>query len=383
MRIDTLHVQNFRGFVEREFHLHPQFNVLIGDNATGKTAALEALAVAMNSWFLGIEGVSSRDVRDEDVRLVGRGFNGEYTFEPQYPVVIAAHGNVEGEQVSWRRTRWGKRGNTDPGDVAHLQHLASRVEQAVRSGEPVTLPLIAYYGTGRLWNPVRGARTRTRSERALQALREAEEVFNSDERDVLLNALLRNAEKIDSPGAERSRFAGYRDSMGPQIDHRELTRWLKRQAWASFEEGRESVVYTLVRTVLAGMVEGAEAVGYAPRRGEVVVRFSDGRVQPFGNLSDGQRTVLALTGDIAIRMARLNPHLGEHALAQTPGVVLIDELDMHLHPSWQRRITDDLRTMFPQIQFVTTTHSPLVVGSLEPDEVLRLDDPSIHVPNPP
>jgi predicted ATP-binding protein involved in virulence len=382
MRIDTLRVQNFRGFAEREFGLHPQFNILIGDNATGKTAALEALAVAMSTWFQGIEGAAPRGVREEDVRLVGRGFDGDYTFEQQYPVVIEADGQVSGEWVSWRSIRSGKRASGS-GDAAVLEHLAKRADQAVRDGEPVTLPLIAYYGTGRLSKPVRNPRTRSPSERALQALRQVEGVFTPEERDALQKALRRNAEKVDSPRAELSRFAGYHDSMDPRIIQRDLTRWMERQAWTSFEEAHESTVYTLVRSVLAGMIEGAETVGYTPKRREVVVRFRDGSVQPLGNLSDGQRNVLALVGDIAIRMVRLNPHLGEGALAATPGVVLIDELDMHLHPTWQRRITDDLRTTFPRIQFVATTHSPLIIGGLQPEEVLRLDDPSIHVPNPP
>lgn len=73
-------------------------------------------------------------------------------------------------------------------------------------------------------------------------------------------------------------------------------------------------------------------------------------------------------------MAQLNPALGELAVEQTPGVVLIDELDLHLHPSWQRRIVNDLKRTFPKVQFIVTTHSPFIIQSLEEGELRRLHE---------
>jgi len=105
-----------------------------------------------------------------------------------------------------------------------------------------------------------------------------------------------------------------------------------------------------------------------------VVRFANGEHQPFMNLSDGQRCMLAVVGDLAQKAATLNPHLGEGVLVQTPGVVLIDELDLHLHPTWQRHVIEDLRATFPRIQFVCTTHSPFLIQSLRSgDELVMLD----------
>src|SRR5580704_4094594 len=63
-------------------------------------------------------------------------------------------------------------------------------------------------------------------------------------------------------------------------------------------------------------------------------------------------------------------------LAKTPGVVLIDELDVHLHPSWQRRVAADLKSTFPRMQFVCTSHSPQVIGEVAPEEVRQLDEPA-------
>jgi predicted ATP-binding protein involved in virulence len=129
------------------------------------------------------------------------------------------------------------------------------------------------------------------------------------------------------------------------------------------------------------MVEHATELRFDPRREEVVLLFEDREAQPFDNLSDGQRNVLALAGDIAMRMARLNPHLGEGALEETPGVVLIDEIDLHLHPTWQRHLTEDLRTLFPRVQFVATTHSPFIIQTMREGETIILDERQ-PVPNP-
>jgi predicted ATP-binding protein involved in virulence len=94
----------------------------------------------------------------------------------------------------------------------------------------------------------------------------------------------------------------------------------------------------------------------------------------FRQLSDGYRNIIGMVADIAYRCIKLNPHLGEDAVRNTPGIVLVDELDLHLHPNWQRRIVDDLKKAFPNIQFVATTHSPFIVQALKSEELVILDE---------
>ena len=95
---------------------------------------------------------------------------------------------------------------------------------------------------------------------------------------------------------------------------------------------------------------------------------------PFAQLSDGQRAMVALIADIARRICLLNPQMGKDVLTKTEGLVLIDELDIHLHPSWQRSIVKTLKTVFPKVQFIATSHSPQIIGSLKPEEVIVLND---------
>jgi len=340
MRIHHLSIQNFRCFQERSFQLTPSFNLLVGENASGKTAVLEALSVAMASLFLGILGLGERHLRRDDARLQAFHHSGELSFEAAYPVEVEAVGEVAGERIAWKRTLVSPTGRTTSYAAGQIKQAGARLDGAVRAGEPVTLPLIAYYGTGRLW----------------------------------LQPRARPAARTEARKAELSRFEGYRDAIDPRCSPRDLMRWVERQDYASYQERRESDVYRVVKRAMVAMVEHANDLRFDPRRNEVVLLFDDRNPQPFNNLSDGQRNMLAMAGDIAVRMARLNPHLGERVLAETPGIVLIDELDLHLHPTWQRHLVEDLRTLFPGVQFVATSHSPFIIQTMREGETIALDD---------
>ncbi len=139
----------------------------------------------------------------------------------------------------------------------------------------------------------------------------------------------------------------------------------------AIQEKKTIAVLEAVRQAILACVEGAIHVWFNVAQDELLLRFSDREV-PFAYLSDGYRNMLAMVADIAIRCATLNPAMKEEAIRKTPGVVLIDEIDLHLHPKWQRRVVNDLLAAFPNIQFVTTTHSPFIIQSLVPKEGIRL-----------
>lgn len=341
MRIDRLTVRNFRCFAERTFQLSPSFNLLVGENATGKTAVLEALSVAIGSLFLGIRGYGERHLRHDDARLqLFQHGTEEFTFDAAYPVEVEAVGEVDGQTAEWKRTLVSPTGRTTSYGASSIKDVARKLDDAVRAGASATLPIIAYYGTGRLWLQPR--------DRTPSAARTG---------------------KI-----ELSRFEGYRDAIDPRCSPRDLVRWIERQDYAAYQERRESDLYRIVKGAMVRMVEHARELRYDAKRQEVVLLFDGRDAQPFDNLSDGQRNILALAGDIAMRMARLNPHLSERALEETPGVVLIDEIDLHLHPTWQRHLTEDLRTLFPRVQFVATTHSPFIIQTMREGETIILDE---------
>lgn len=107
----------------------------------------------------------------------------------------------------------------------------------------------------------------------------------------------------------------------------------------------------------------------------IALRTAMGAILPFQMLSDGYRNVIKIILDIATRMCILNPYLKGEALKKTSEIVLIDEVDLSLHPTWQKRIMGILKEQFPRIQFICATHSPFIIQSLEEGELITLDQP--------
>ncbi|MBF0623347.1 MAG: AAA family ATPase [Magnetococcales bacterium] len=335
MKITELQTQNFHGFAAKELSLDPRFTLLVGNNASGKTSLLEALAVAMGGFLLGFPGIQGRSIGQEEVRRVVHVFDGLADLQPQYPAVVAARGQVADHAVSWRRGLYGPRGRTTRREAVELVALAEELRKAVAGGEQRPLPVLAYYGTQRLW----------RQKRELADM----------------------GPKI--PG----RLAGYRDCLDPASNHKHLTAWLRRQALIDAQRGQTSLhAHTIERVVLT-FLEGARSFRYDLAREELVLEMDDGPLFTFDMLSDGYRNMLAMVADIAWRATVLNPFFGQEAPQRTTGLVLIDEIDLHLHPKWQRRVVGDLRTAFPNLQFVATTHSPFIIQSLWEGSLYNLD----------
>jgi predicted ATP-binding protein involved in virulence len=103
------------------------------------------------------------------------------------------------------------------------------------------------------------------------------------------------------------------------------------------------------------------------------VAHKDHGLLPLSYLSDGIRNTVALVADVAHRCARLNPHFVEKATICTPGILLIDEVDLHLHPEWQQRIIRMLQTVFPNLQLILSTHSPQVLSTVDASQIRLID----------
>jgi predicted ATP-binding protein involved in virulence len=341
MRIDDLAIQNFNGFERRTFRFNPRFNLLVGDNATGKTSVLDALAVAAGSWFLGLRGYEkSPGIGAEEVRVAAHLHLDSYTFEKQFPSRIECAGVVMGKRISWARELQREGGRTTTAAAKPIIEIASQAEKRVRAGEEITLPLICNYGTERLW----------------------------------YEATHHAPKPAPNGGARRpSRFDGYRDCFSFTIQETALIDWIRDQSTASLQTKKDTIALGVVKSAIMQCVEGAKSLYYDGRYKDLVVVLDEHGPQLFDNLSDGQRIMLTLVGDLASRAAILNPHLADAALRDTPGIVIVDELDLHLHPKWQRHLIHDLKATFPSIQFIATTHSPQLVGEVKPDEIMLLD----------
>lgn len=340
MKIHRLEVTNFRSFSQRTFTFSDQFNVLIGENGAGKTAVLDALTIGVGIFLRGfsMEGISAPYLQGDDVRRSVYLKDGIATVEQQFPVLVQWSGRIEDEEVSWRSSR----GEDKPVPRVNRREpparSAVRWQGQVQAGEDITLPLISYYGTGRLWLPRR--------------------------------------DQLIEPAPPSSRLMGYVGCLNPASNQQQLLQWSKKMELVQLQQGRTIGTLEAVKRAVARCMAGWKRVWFDINQDDLLAEAEDGRQLPFRMLSDGVRNMLAMVADIAYRAAVLNPHLGEHAAEQTPGIVLVDELDLHLHPKWQRRVVDDLRTTFPQVQFVATTHSPFIIQSLRPGELINLEEPT-------
>ncbi len=333
MRLAKLKLENFRGFEAFDLELDPALTVLVGENASGKTSVLEGLAVAVGGVLNAMHAPGVRHIRDEDVRyetldvnaLVQRAFPGT--------ALVGVEGVINETRVVWQRKRDPSGGRTSQRTARQLAKVASALSSRVHLGEPVDLPVLAYYGTQRVW-------------------------------------LLKK--KSEAKRGVGRRFDGYTDALEPASNHKLLSEWMYQQTLAEIQASTPLPHVDAVRTAVLGVIEGATALRFDILRHELQVHFGGTRVVPFHYLSDGYRNMVALTADIAWRAAVLNAHHGALAPKLSPGLVLIDEVELHLHPRWQRRVLPDLRAVFPKIQFVVTTHSPQVVASAKRGQVMIL-----------
>ncbi len=361
MRIDQLHVENFKKFAVQDLDFHPQFTLMIGENGAGKTTVLDALAVAAGIWLVEPPDStlinSGRSILSNDIRLEPQSKGDRLQFVEKRPVVVKAKGHMaEQVDISWARQIGAGGTRTTNSEAKSALALIRRVYERDTAGEHVLCPVLAYYGAGRAWLP-------------------------SNER----------VQKSKGNGPAR-RWAAFYDCFNERIRFSDLNGWFSRETTERGNHGgRWRPGAEAVRRAILRCVPDATDVGYSADRDQIVLSIG-GEAQPLDNLSAGQRMMLAMIADLAIRAVTQNAfllpqdELGSQddplprVFAQTPGLVLIDEIDVHLHPIWQRRIVGDLKKLFPAIQFVGTSHSPQVIGELQSEEIRLMRDGRISQP---
>lgn len=353
LSIQTLRLRDYRCFESIDIDFHPQLTVLVASNGAGKTSILDAVAVAFGPYVGAFDEGVGKHFLPSDIRLsrVRDTASSEMEYAPK-GVRLEATGCVPGSLLAelvgddspcmWRRNLVGPiKAKTTIRDAKELIAYGKRQQEAVRTpGANVTLPLLAYYGTGRLWQ---------------------------------------QKKLTDAKLPRTSRTIGYSDCLDPASSYKSLVAWfrywstnaLKGQLDAN-KAGREYVstefdhyiqsVSGAVNTCLAPA--GWKDIAYSLSREELVAHHNEYGELPVELLSDGIRNMIGMVADIAFRATKLNPQFANDAAKETPGVVLVDEVDMHLHPEWQQVVLQSLATAFPHMQFIVTTHSPQVLSTV-------------------
>lgn len=364
MRLTQLVLKQFRCFDSFEIAFHPELTVLIAPNGSGKSTVLDAARVALSPFVkgfdLGSQVGKSASIQIADVRLAMQE-NGNMEHQPPASILATGTWGEALPEQSWEQTRKIIRAGTNTladSGTKQLTSYAKAQQLQVRSGQiEVILPLVSYLGTSRLWYEGR---------------------FSSVAEDVALDT------------SSFSRTSGYQNCLSYTSSFKAFTTWYG-WVWRSYREEQMRALESNTAVSATGqrfaaiieVVKGAvnallnDATGWhdleyrSSQNQQLVMSHAELGIMPVEMLSDGVRNAISMVADIAFRACKLNPQLRENAALLTPGVVLIDEVDMFLHPSWQQTIVASLRKAFPKIQFIVTTHSPQVLSTVN-REYIRL-----------
>lgn len=340
MKIDKLYLKNFRNIEEATYEFPTNFTVVIGMNGAGKSTLLHALRVATGAYFMGIPSsqAKNRHISKDEVRMTN---NKIELFH--HPVIVEAEGQFpnESSSITWRRRilKEGGSNTSSVEDVGSIRNIgASKYKKMKEEGtDELDLPLIAYFGTNRVYGT---ARKRKKPRTGRQIFKE-----------------------------------GYHDWLEMRSSTYQYTNWLRTYD-ALVKNGKEyaeskEIFFQTIKTACPYVIDVDFISDGLWLRTKMNDHVSD--LLPLELKSDGIVTFVEIVAELAYRCIILNGYLKENAILQSRGVVLIDEIDLHLHPKWQEHVVKDLKAAFPQIQFIVTTHSPVIVQSLETEELINLN----------
>ncbi len=344
MRISELNLRNFRiigeDFPTIKFSPSQNATIFLGNNGCGKTSILDSISLLISPFISQFPSMSEKMISELDVHRDREGKLCDYL---EISAIFKTKG---GSYLFESRTRKGASSKAPESDLKEIKQLAQDLKTEILEEENVQLPIFAYYGTGR------GRINAPERKRNFQK--------SFDRWDCYSNAL--------TPSADFKSFFAWFDLMEDEERR-------KREELRDFDYKLPAL--EAVRMALANFVGGkfrSPRIELHPLRFVMTENNGEGKERNLRieQMSDGYKIIIAMVADIASRMSEANPDM-ENPLA-TSGIILIDEIDLHLHPKWQRLVVGQLMNTFPNIQFILTTHSPIIVaGASDKAQIIHLD----------
>ena len=326
MKLASVGIENFRAIEKLDLALDSRLTVLHGPNAHGKTSVLGAIAAGLGAVPYLLSSVFERGFLDTDLRVGALDLRVALT-------------TVDG--ISWS-------GMVTKGSSERRRHtraLKDKMDEIFsdcNEGRPVEFPIVAFYDTDRV-------------------------IFDLTER-------------WSDFKKEFTRYDAFKGALSSRTNFQGIFEWFYFKENEELREQRErrDFGYQLrdlssVRHAISSMLGDVSEPHMEMDPPRFMVTIETGRKSEklaLDQLSGGYRAVLALAADLAWRMAQGNPHLDNPL--ESEAIVLIDEVDLHLHPSWQQRILDDLTRTFPNAQLIVSTHSPQVLTTAKPEHIVEL-----------
>lgn len=339
MYLKKVHIKNYKAIEELDIDLKPGVNLLIGDNGAGKTSVLEGIAVALGGMFVNVAGVSTKNIVKDDVRLKIKPL-GDSSTSVEYcePVLAGCMLHVsEDQDFTWNRI---KEEVSSTHTKIENKDVCTWMKKMTNNSETL-LPLISFQSAARAWRVKRGD-------------------FGTELK-----------KKLDD------RRCGYIGCLDSSMDVKSVQQWCLKQEVTALAKEKKIREYEMFKGIVASFMkeinelENTPVIYYSPQFDELVYK-DDKTEMPISKLSAGYQSLLWMIMDLAYRVCMLNPEL--ESKNQISGIVLIDEIDLHLHPKWQWNVIEALRKTFENVQFIIATHSPIVISSSKETNLVLLDN---------
>ena len=350
MYIKRIDIENFKAISKLSIQLKPGVNILIGDNGVGKTSILDAIVVALGGYMNGVNGVSTKNILMSDVKMDTVSVGSVSTsIKYNTPVKIDCELYADGKIYEWERIREDEAPKRNTKMIKQNGDITKYAKNLTNDAAS-ELPVLSYQSS------IRASQTR-RGDFGAQMKKRMDD-----------------------------RRCGYLGCLDSVLDLKRVKEWCYEMQRIAFDLDQKIDEYEqfkhMVGLFMQKMCETKEIpkISYS-RQYKDIVYSENGQILPISCLSAGYQSILWMIMDISYRLVTLNP--GKHDLMGSKGIVLIDEIDMHLHPKWQWNIIEALKSVFPNIQFIIATHSPIIISSCKDanlvlvnhnQEVLYLED---------
>lgn len=356
MRINKIDIVNFKGFQREMREFKSNLTVVIGNNTAGKTTLLKALQIGLGAYLQCLSKLPSAvqyrrnfsihdrfmafDSTEKD--YVPNGERTRITIDADFYVTDSIENNepqFTPISISWSREFTGSTTTHSRSCARELMTMVSDMEaKRYEHHDGAIYPLVLSFGAKR----------------------------TSDAQMKITRKIKERASRIEK---------AYKFALHDKVDFDGAMEWLARydknvRDGKEFEGTREAFFEALQTAIPAlseidfdhGEIEAVVSVtGHIPSR------------HHFSYMSDGLQSMINIVAEIAHHCIELNGCLGRNAVKKTPGVVMIDEIDLYLHPHWQKHVLQDLAQAFPMIQFIVSTHSPFIVQSLQKNQLISFD----------
>lgn len=338
MYINKVTLTNYRCLESCDLKLSKGFNLLVGNNGSGKSSVLEGISVGLASFFEKIDTLPSKGIMAKDVRS-HLNQTGDATWEEVFSCPSSITTAFQLDNNSYTVTRERKDQTSSARTTCQPKELGKIAQELFNCSDSL-LPLLSYQCASRVWQQKRG------------------------DADSQMKALTKPL----------TRKRGYANCLDSAMDIKGIMHWILNMDYIAYQEKKEIKEYQSFKNLVSLFMQEMEGLEIPPeihysaslkeviyKSGEVSTKLSD--------QSAGYQSILWMVMDLAFRTVTLNPQINLD-LSPIKGVVLIDEIDMHLHPKWQWKIVDALTKTFPEVQFIAATHSPSIISSCKEGNII-------------